>query len=186
MKNFIPIQLGKLVGDEERFAKSLDAKRRLLSELFAYMGEFISIDDKHEFKSDIYGTFLNRFLVKHKNDFPSGINANKLMELMNVNINKLNFLIDKIEDIKIDLDYETSEPLTTPDFGIYTETEKQNKEYHALKLISDAVTKASKNYEFIKGGYLQNLTSGGLFYNNESQTFEVNHTIILRTNLMFR
>jgi hypothetical protein len=183
--DFTPIKLGELTDDKNKFEKSVEDKKRHLNELFEYMSTFISIDNKRAFESDIYGTFLNAFLDKHASAFPPGVNVKKLMELMSIDTAKLDFLIDKVETNRIEFNFELNEPIEIPDFNIYTKSEEQNKQYKALQSIIDSVIKASEVYEFINGGLLTELTRGGIFWNNELQKFEINHTMVLRTNSIF-
>lgn len=131
-KKFTPIVIGHKSEQEKQYRINLEAKKRALEDFYTYVGNFISTEDRNTFTSNLYETFIQRFSDRYAKDFPH-ISLNKIFDLMDVNISKINSLIQTINSI--DLDIEAPEP----DFNIYTENEEQNKLHTYLKTIIENI-----------------------------------------------
>jgi hypothetical protein len=92
------------------------------------------------------------------------------MELVDVNVNKLRFLSDKLNDfsdIKIDLNTNEAE---APDFGIYTSSKEQNQLLEFLCRLSSTIHEA-ENFTSLNKGMILNGFNSMLSYNHEEQLF---------------
>ena len=136
-KEFTPIIIGYRAEEQKRYRESVEAKLSALQTFYDYVGNFISTEDRETFRADLYGTFIQRFSDRYSKDFPH-ISLNKIFGLMDVNMDKINSLIDTINSNDID------EEAPEPNFNIYTESEEQNKLFQYVQTIIE-------NIENIKG-----------------------------------
>jgi hypothetical protein len=127
---------------QKDYLSRFNAKIKAFNALCSYMKHFISIEDKNEFKSEIYETFLNKFLKKNKDDFPKNSPINSMLNFMQVNTQKLQDLITEFNAIDFEENIDFNAPiLEEKDFGIYTETEEQNFLFFRLQNIITEISK---------------------------------------------
>jgi len=136
-KQFIPQIIGHRKGLEKEYTMNLQAKINALDEFYQYVGKYVSVEDKNAFNGKFYETFIERFSDKYAKDYPH-ISINKMFELVELNIGKVNALIETINAISIDVDS------PAPDFNIYTENEEQNKLHEYLTSIIQNINELSK------------------------------------------
>jgi len=136
-KSFTPQIIGYQTELEKEYTMNLQAKINALDEFYQYVGKYVSVEDKNAFKGKFYETFIQRFSDKYAKDFPH-LSLNKMFELVELNIGKVNALIDTINSIDLDVDADA------PDFNIYTENEEQSKLHEYLTSIIQNINELSK------------------------------------------
>ena len=154
---YTPIIIGYKAEEEKTYKANLEAKISALESFYAYIGNYISTENKKMFTDNLYDTFIQRFSDRYSQDFPH-ISLNKIFSLMDVDIQRINSLISIISSIDIDVEA----PL--PDFNIYTESEEQNKLFQYLQTIIDNIENLKKNGHHIYPAPLVSAFNGALHF----------------------
>lgn len=145
----------------------------ILTDFWNEASRFIEITDKNVFRTNFFKTFKELFAQKYKGQFPEIVSTDKQLELANVNVNKLRFLSDKLNDFSdITIDLNTNE-VDTPDFGIYTIHEDQNKLLRYLQKLSDTILEAEQFTNLNKGHVMAGFNRM-LDFSHEQQKFVPN------------
>lgn len=156
-KEFTPIVIGYKEDEAKRYAINLNVKKNALEDFYNYVGKFISTEDRKTFDANLYDVFIQRFSDRYSKDFPH-ISLNKMFGLMDVNIEKINSLIQTISSIDLDVD------APAPDFNIYTENQEQNKLHKYLQTIIDNIEILQKDGATIYPAPLINAFNGALHF----------------------
>ena len=168
--NFKPILITVNAEAENEFNLRKTAFLTILEDFFSECEQFIEITDKNVFRTNFFSTFKELFAQKYKGQFPEIVTIDKQMELANVNVNKLRFLSDKLNDFSdIQIHLNTNE-VEAPDFGIYTSSIEQNKLLEFLFRLSSTIHEA-EDYTNLNKGMLLNGFNSMLSYNHEEQMF---------------
>ena len=126
------LKVGEQIDKKEQFYSDVDDKIKAFKELKTYCEKFIQINDIEAFTNDVIGYFLDEF-DKQVNDLPRSISLEKRLELMDVEMHKLQALFNKFELFThIELNYLTMEVLNTPDFSIYIEGDDKINKWNKL------------------------------------------------------
>lgn len=155
LKEFKPIVIGYRNEDEKNYKTRLEAKTSALEEFYSYVGKFISTEDRTTFTTNLYETFIQRFSDRYSKDFPH-LSLNKIFGLMDINTDKINSLIQRINSIDIDI------TAASPDFNIYTENEEQNKLFGYLQTIINSIEILQKSGKHIYAAPLVQAFNGAL------------------------
>jgi hypothetical protein len=146
-KQFKPIKIGVDTANEKAYTINVDNKKNRFNALFAYIAGFIRVEDKQRFKSDIYGTFISEFSDLTRPSFPT-LTISKIAELHNLQLHKLEALINSFNDIQIDWNFEKNEPIKEPCFDILTTCEEQNNRYQKTKSLCEAIEAMKEDKHF--------------------------------------
>ena len=84
------IALYVLETEKISYKKRLETKINALEELSMYMNQFITVNPNEAFETDIKAYFIAQFKKKYSNDFPSYLRTEKLLDLLEVSITKMN------------------------------------------------------------------------------------------------
>lgn len=136
---FKPIQIGNQIEWETNHNKDLNTLRTHLTAFFDEVAKYIEVTDKNAYKGKFISTFLAEFETKYKASYPPLMSLEKILMVSDVNVNKLKKLVNDIEAIGIDIDFNTMEETNPMDFAVYTENEEQNKMFQYAQNICDAI-----------------------------------------------
>jgi len=115
--------------DKITFESKLEAKINALEELTKYMNQFITVNPKEAFKTNIKQYFISQFEDKYKKDFPSYLKTEKLLDLLEVSVTILDKLIEKYNYHSIENFNPIKRTAQAPDFNVYAETDEQKERY---------------------------------------------------------
>ena len=138
-KEFKPIQIGKQIEWETNHNKELTALRTHLTAFFDEVAKYIEVTDKNAYKGYFISAFITEFEKKYKGSFPPLMSLEKILQMSEVNVSKLKKLVNDIEAIGIDIDFNTMQETNPIDFAVYTENEEQNKLFQYAQNICDAI-----------------------------------------------
>jgi len=117
---------------EQLFKLKLKQKKNTLNEAVKIASEFIKIESMEEFNKDFFKYTITN--LKLKLGLPH-INNNKLAELTELPITRLQILQTNFNRNKIDIEAQL------PDFGIYATNEIQINTFKNLQLLCDQLNK---------------------------------------------
>lgn len=178
---FKPIQIGKQAEYESNHNKSLNELRNHLKAFFEEVGKYIEVGDKNAYKGFYIGTFITEFEKKYKASFPPFMSLDKILQMSEVNVSKLKKIVNDIEAINIDIDFNTMEETNPIDFAIYTENEEQNKLYQYAQNICDAIYTADRpNIHFWNADLVRSF-GGLMIYDFSKQQIVPNLLMIKQT-----
>jgi hypothetical protein len=153
----------------------------LVSDFFNEVEQFVTVTDKNEFKENFFLGFKELFASTYKGKFPEIVPLDKQMELAAVNVNKLQFLSEKLNsytNIQVDLNTNVFEEI---DFGLYTTTPDQNKLLEFLNSLCNTIA-AAEDFTNVNKGHIQAAFSNCIFFDHTQQRFRPNYYFI--TNQM--
>jgi hypothetical protein len=137
-----------------------DIKIKTFNELFEYCAQFVHLKDIKLFEANAYDYFIQLFNDKYRNEFPSIVGLEKMLELSSVNCSKIKSLEQKYKSIDIHIDIDTMQP-TISDCNIYATTQKQIDLHKiALELITALDKLKETGHHFWNGQICQ--ASGNL------------------------
>jgi len=137
-KEFKPIVIGYDESSKKRFEANLTALSVHLKDFFTKCEKYVQIEDKNTYKGNLLQSFISDFSDKYQSEFSQLLSIEKMLELSDVPVDKLRFLAAKINEIDIDLDFNTHEA-STPDFSIKTESIEENLLWNYANGISKAI-----------------------------------------------
>lgn len=182
---FSPIKIDELTEQKNEFKRQLEAKKNAFNELILYVEQFIPIEHINDFLDGenldpvfFLKTFSDKFLTKYINSFPP-ISINKMFELMNFDVEKLNVKITLINSIEIDVNFNTGEAVNVPVWEIYTETPAQNKKYKALSTILNGVDELKEQGLTVYPAGICQAFSGAVLFDFRANKLKVNSNFIL-------
>jgi len=153
----------------------------LVSDFFNEVEQFVTVTDKNEFKENFFLGFKELFASTYKGKFPDIVTLDKQLELAAVNVNKLQFLSEKLNsytNIQVDLNTNVFEEI---DFGLYTTTPDQNKLLEFLNSLCNTIA-AAEDFTNVNKGHIQAAFSNCIFFDHKEQRFRPNYYFI--TNQM--
>ena len=136
---FKPIQIGYQKEYETSHNNELTALRSHLTTFFHEVAKYIEVTDKNVYKGKFITTFLAEFETKYKASYPPLMTLEKILMVRDVNVSKLKKIVNDIEAIGIDIDFNTMQETNPMDFAVYTENEMQNHLFQYAKNICDAI-----------------------------------------------
>ena len=137
-KDFQRIAIGYNEAQKKQFELDLNAFTSYLNDFFTEIAKYIEVKDKNVFKGKFLNTFLELFAKKYKSQFPEFMSLEKVLELCEVNTDKIKALASKINEYQIEIDLNTNEA-KTPDFTIYTESIEQNLLWNYANNLTKAI-----------------------------------------------
>ena len=146
-KKFTPIKIGVKTSERDTYLTNAEDKKKRFEALFAYIARFVNTEDKPSFKNDIYGTFIQSFSDKHFAQFPS-LRIEKVAELHDLQLHRLEALIKSFTDIQIDWNFDTNTPVQENCFDILTTCEEQNNRYQKTKALCEAIKVMKEDKHF--------------------------------------
>ena len=166
--------------DKITFESKLEAKIKALDELTKYMNQFITVNPKEAFKTDIKKYFISEFENKYKADFPPYLKTEKLLDLLEVSVILLDTLIKKYNYHSIDNFNPIKRTAPAPDFNVYAETDEQKERYFKTLGLVTHLNYLRSNFH--QGSNPSNQICNLLrvvSYNITNQSFVINSNYIL-------
>lgn len=168
--------------EQERltYEAKLEAKINALDELTKYMNQFITVNPKEAFKTDIKKYFISEFENKYKADFPPYLKTEKLLDLLEVSVILLDKLIEKYNYHSIENFNPIKLTAPEPDFNIYAETDEQKERYfQTIGLVT--------HLNYLRSNFHQGINPSNqichllrvVSYNISKQCFSINPKYIL-------
>jgi len=149
----------------------------LVSDFFSEIEQFVTVIDKNEFKGNFFLRFKELFSGTYKGKFPDIVTLDKQLELAAVNVNKLQFLSEKLNSYtNIQVDLNTNE-FQEIDFGLYTTTPDQNKLLEFLNSLCNTIATA-ETFTNVNKGHIQAAFSHCIFFDHKEQRFRPNYYFI--------
>jgi hypothetical protein len=149
----------------------------LVSDFFNEVEQFVTVTDKNEFKGNFFFKFKELFSGTYKGKFPDIVTLDKQLELAAVNVNKLQFLSEKLNSYtNIQVDLNTNE-FQEIDFGLYTTTPDQNKLLEFLNSLCNTISTA-ETFTNVNKGHVQAAFSNCIFFDHTQQRFKPNYYFI--------
>jgi len=167
--------------DKITFESKLEAKIKALDELTKYMNQFVTVNEKEAFKTDIKQYFISQFEDKYKKDFPSYLKTEKLLDLLEVSVILLDTLIKKYNYHNIENFNPIKRTAPAPDFNVYAETDKQKERYfQTIGLVT--------HLNYLKSNFHQGSNPSNqichllrvVSYNLSKQCFQINYSYVLK------
>jgi hypothetical protein len=140
-KNFEPIELAYDSEGMKMWQQDLKEKISHIDKLKEYLSRFIfEVNDYNEFQIDGFSTLERLVKGSYGKDFPSYITFEKLADFIDLDIIDYNQIMNDINSIDIDIDFNLY-TATTPDFAIWTISQKQNDAYNLVQYALNSVAK---------------------------------------------
>jgi len=176
-KKFTPIKIGENTHERDTYLTNVEDKKKRFNELFAYMQRFINTEDKPRFKNDIYGTFIQSFSDKHFAQFPS-LRIEKVAELHDLQLHRLEALIKSFTDIQIDWNFDTNAPVQEHCFDILTTCQEQNDRYKKTKHLCEAINAIKEEHHVYPADIVRG-ANGTLAYDFTTQSIVPSQAYVL-------
>jgi hypothetical protein len=177
VKNFEPMLIAIDKHKEQEYDTQKSTFLAILNDFWQEAEQFIQIPNKNEFKGNFFLRFKELFAATYKGKFPDIVTLDKQMELAAVNVNKLQFLSEKLNsytNIQIDLNTNKFQEI---DFGLYTTNENENKLLNFLTSLVDTIHQAEQ-YTNVNKGHIQAAFSNCIFFDHKQQRFKPNYYFI--------
>jgi len=172
-KEFKPVPIGYKEHEKRQFELDLSTFTSYLNDFFSEIAKYIEVKDKNAFKGKFLNMFLDLFSEKYKSQFPQFMSLEKVLELCEVNTDKIKTLAFKISEFKIEIDLNTNEA-KIPDFTIYTESIEENLLYKYASEIEKAIYDNKPTEITFFQSDLQRGFSGLLLYDFSTQRLKPN------------
>jgi hypothetical protein len=157
-----PIKIGHQTEWETNHKNNLTALKSHINAFFNEVSKTIEVEDKNAYKGNFINKFLIDFEAKYKSSFPSVMSLEKIVQMCEVNLPLLKKIVNDIEAVGIDVDLNTMQELNPIDFGVYTESEEQEKLYKYAVGICEAIyTNDRPNLHFFNADLVRSFA--GLF-----------------------
>jgi len=134
----------KVIGINDREEKKHFEDQRIKKEsylnLLEYITKFIDIETIDFESETLLHDVKTQFLKVNRNALPQIINDNKIFELVDFDLNKLDKLINDYQRIKINWDSRTGK-FENRDFNIYAQTKEEIQRLNETKVLSEVLNK---------------------------------------------
>lgn len=120
---------------ESEFYKLVKSKKEAFTDALTYVTKFVDVKDKKAFADDMLGTFNELWKSTHGKDFSKLISTGAQMQQAGINLEHLRNLATKFTDAAVEIDLNTLEPISVPDFGIYLTDKTQIQRFKALETV---------------------------------------------------
>jgi len=112
------------------YKAKIKRKKELFDEVKDYCERFVPIQDLAQFNESFLEYFRKSFLKKYRSSFPSIVADEKMYEMAEVSLSKIEFFEKKYKEIEVEeFDYLKGKGKFI-DFGLYAETPEQIERYY--------------------------------------------------------
>lgn len=177
MKTFKSITIATNEAEKKTHIKAIDTKKSHFNALFSYLQQFVNIDNKEVFEGNIYNEFISRFSNKHFANYPT-LRIEKIAELHDCHLHKIDALIKAFESIKIEWDFKTNESKQSVDFDIKTQYQEQNDRYKNTMQLIKALDTIKENRHVYLADIVRGL-NGVVAYDFSNQKVVPNIAFVL-------
>ncbi len=131
------LQIGVNTHARIEHKRKLEAKISAFKELSEYCGNWIYINDKEAFISNVSEYFKTEFLAQYPATFNEKISYSKRCNMFEIDLDKIKRLEHEYKAYNIPLNLDTMRPIKEYDFNLYLTNSEQIKRYKlGQKLIS--------------------------------------------------
>jgi len=134
----------KVIGINEREEKKYYEDQRIKKEsylnLLEYIAKFIDIETIDFESETLFNDVKTQFLKVNRQSFPQLVKDNKIFELVDFDLNKLERLINDYQSIKINWNCHTGK-FEEIDFNIYAQTKEEIQRLNETKELSEVLNK---------------------------------------------
>jgi len=118
------------------YKAKIKRKKELFDEIKDYCDRYVPIQDLKQFNESFLEYFRKSFIKKYRSSFPSIVSDNKMFEMSDVQLHKIEFFEQKYKDIEVeDFDFIKGKAKFI-DFGVYaTEPDQIERYYSTISLI---------------------------------------------------
>jgi hypothetical protein len=177
-----PIKIGHQSEWETNHKNNLNALRNHVTTFFNEVSKTIEVEDKNAYKGNFIDKFLIEFEAKYKGSFPPVMSLEKIIQMSDVNLPLLKKIVNDIEAVGIDVDLNTLDEIEPIDFGVYTESEEQEKLYKYAVGICEAIyTNDRPNMHFFNADLVRSFA--GLFVYDFTKQQIVPNVLMIKNQL---
>ena len=119
--------------------RKLEAKISAFKQLSEYCGNWISINDKEAFISNVCEYFKEQFQTDYAKTFNGKVPYHKRLEMFEVDIEKIKRLEREFKAYNIPLNLDTMQPIKDYNFNLYLTDEKQIERYKLGQKLIDTL-----------------------------------------------
>ena len=119
---------------QEQHQEKLINKFEMFNNLLDHVKQFIEVEDVQEFEKDIVNNFKTKFLDKWRDQFPKMVSDDKLFELSDISLHKIESLADAYYKIEVDGFNPINGTAKEVDFNYYASNKEQEEEFKKLAL----------------------------------------------------
>lgn len=177
------IKIGYNTEAEKQHRKDLERKINACNELLEVIQQYISVDDKNTFLSNIHYNFKEAFLNKYASDFPPLVSYDTMLKLSDVPIGKIYQLADEYNAIDIDcFDAETGKAKDI-DFTIYANDNAEAERFELSKELSIVINKLRESGTHIYIGQVCQSLNNSIHFDFLTNQFQPNINFIQQTRI---
>ncbi len=129
---------------ESRYNLLLKVKQDAFNDALTYVSTFIKVKDFKAFQSNMSEYFKTEFLTAYGKDFSPLMTYEKICELSNVELHKLEALENQFNGVDIELNPLTLKPVKKADHSIYLTDPIQIEKYKKSKFLIDKLDEIKK------------------------------------------
>ena len=165
--------------DEEGFREAVrkaEGKISIFNRALGVASHHIAVEDTKKFSESFTTYFKQEFYKKHKGKIQLEISIDKLLNLMDVNLNPLYDLEVSYQEINAELKWEQNKPVPYVDkkpFERWTTSAEENEKVKAGRKLLDAIEEISK-YSKVYPMTVQNAVSGLVSFNMRTNSYYIN------------
>ena len=139
---------------------------------FTELKDFVQKHSKKEIDAQtLYnspkGYFMQLMKDQHGSEFPSSLKLEKVLDLLEIPVHKLDALIEAFNSNDVELNVDSSEPIEK-DWNIYAENKRQETAFKLLSHLCNTIDKLSKEQLTIQYGAIISGVVGGVDYDFSS------------------
>ena len=174
------LQIGTDKQSQSNYETLVQDKKNAYNNLLDHVKQFIQLDEIDFTTEDLNNEIISKVLNKHSSSFPSILKSEKVLELLDFSVHKLQALTERFKSIQVDFDV-ISQECPTKDFGIYTQNKEQVNKWFQIVNLADEV---NRNLETISQGIIPRnqlsvLLGNVIIYDHTEHRFKPNIKYIL-------
>jgi len=150
---------------QQSYNAQLELKKNIFEDVLKYCTQYVIIIDFQRFANDMSNEFKRLFLIAYEDEFASLLSYEKMCEMSDISLSKIEAYQKQYEGIDIDLNPVTMKALKEPDFSIYISDEEQIKKYNRSKFLLQKLKEIEAHGIEVKPVAIQKAFSGMLQYN---------------------
>ena len=132
--------IGKNEREEKKYYEDQRIKKESYLNLLEYITKFVDIENIDCDSDNLLDNVKTQFLNAHRQSFPQVVKENKIFELVDFDLNRLERLINDYQSIKINWNCHTGK-FENRDFNIYAETKEELQRLNETRELSEVLNK---------------------------------------------
>lgn len=157
---------------ESKYMKACEDKISACKQLLSHV-ENIGLERCVKLFTEPMEVIYSHVGIEYKKDFPLYLSIEKIIELMEIPIDKIMSLAEQIKSLDADIDYSTLQPISR-DFNVYTNSKEAEERYKAAYKLKQAIETAQQKLgiEFYLGDMIR--STKGMFATEDMRTLSIN------------